>query len=398
MSTSPLSRLAPTSALRQLKADETPNVTNMELFFDLVYVFTIIQLSHYLLEHQSWLGALQFAILFAAVWWAWNYTAWATNWLNPDHKAGRLFMVVLMACALLMAIAMPYAYSETATLFVGAYIVMGLFRAGYMALLFRGQQMGQNYAQLFTWSAIAAIFWIAGAVFPESRTVLWLIAVLIDYTAPFTGFWLPSLGATSMDSWPLSGLHLLERNQQVFIIALGESILLLGGTLVGTTISFTVGLAAAFGFGSIVLLWWLYFVRTTSAGEEVFEQEGDHTELARSGLAYSHGVMVCGAIIVAVAIEQIIAHPDSAVHLPVVIVTTLGPIIYLLGSVLFYRSLTGQVPLRYLLAIATLAVWGVVAALLHVSGLVLGVGVFAILLGLIAATKEHSSQSINAQT
>lgn len=201
-----------------------------------------------------------------------------------------------------------------------------------------------------------------------------------------------------MDSWPLSGLHLLERNQQVFIIALGESILLLGGTLVGTTISFTVGLAAAFGFGSIVLLWWLYFVRTTSAGEEVFEQEGDHTELARSGLAYSHGVMVCGAIIVAVAIEQIIAHPNSAVHLPVVIVTTLGPIIYLLGSVLFYRSLTGQVPLRYLLAIATLAVWGVVAALLHVSGLVLGVGVFAILLGLIAATKEHSSQSINAQT
>lgn len=389
MSSSPLSRIAPSGALRQLREGETPQVTNMELFFDLVYVFTIIQLSHYLLEHQSWLGGLQFAVLFAAVWWAWNYTAWATNWLNPDHKAGRLFMVCLMACALLMAIAMPNAYTGSAALFVGAYVMMGLLRAFYMALLFRGQQMGQNYAQLGSWSAIAAVLWIAGVIFPESRTILWLVAVLIDYAAPYVGFWLPGLGASSMSSWPLSGLHLLERNQQVFIIALGESILLLGGTLIGMTVSLAVGLAAAIGFSIIVLMWWLYFARTVEEGEEVFARNRDHTQLARASLAYSHGIMVGGAIIVAVAIEEIIAHPDATVHLPTILIATVGPIIYLLGSVLFYRSIAGNVPVRYLLAIVALLVVGFFAAVLHVPGLVLGICVIAVLLGLVIATSSR---------
>lgn len=196
MSSTFLSRLAPKAALRQLRDGETPRVTNMELFFDLVYVFTIIQLSHYLLEHQTWLGALQFAILFAAVWWAWNYTAWATNWLDAEHPAGRLLMVALMACALAMAVAMPSAYTRAAGLFVGAYVLMGLLRAFYMALVFRGQTMGRNYAQLGAWSALAAIFWIAGAALPENRTLLWGLAVLIDYAAPYLGFWLPGVGRT----------------------------------------------------------------------------------------------------------------------------------------------------------------------------------------------------------
>lgn len=395
MSTSLLDNLFPKSALRHISVGETPRVSNMELFFDLVYVFTIIQLSHYLLEHQSLQGVLQFTILFAAVWWAWNYTAWATNWIDPDHKAGRMFMVVLMACALLMAIAMPHAYTETAGLFVGAYVTMGLFRAGYMAILFKGQQMSRNYSQLFAWSAIAGIFWILGALIADYRMWLWLVAVIIDYSAPYTQFWLPKFGAISNSSWPLSGLHLLERNQQVFIIALGESILLLGGTLIGLEFDTILAAVAALGFGSIVLLWWLYFVRTTATSEEVFEHQGDHTKLARASLAYSHGIMVGGVIIVAVAIEQIIAHPDTVAHLPVVLTAVIGPIVYLVGSTLFYRSLTGKLPTRYLLGILLFIIWGFIAILLHLSGLILGAGVFAILLGLIIATKSYSEQSVH---
>jgi low temperature requirement protein LtrA len=84
--------------------------------------------------------------LFAAVWWAWNYTAWAANWINPEHAAGRWLMLFLMACALLMAVAIHYAFSYRAGLFVFAYVTMALARAGYMALVMRGTQMGQNYA------------------------------------------------------------------------------------------------------------------------------------------------------------------------------------------------------------------------------------------------------------
>lgn len=99
-----------------------------------------------------------------------------------------------------------------------------------------------------------------------------------------------------METWTLKGLHLLERNQLIFIIALGEPILLLGGTMVGADLTGALFLTALIGFGLIVSMWWLYFVHF--------------------GLAYAHGIMVCGAIVVAVAVEVIVAHPVDALHLP----------------------------------------------------------------------------------
>lgn len=374
-----LARLAPTSAIRVGRDGGHVRVTSMELFFDLVYVFSIIQLSHYLLVHQTWTGALEAATVFAAVWWAWNYTAWAANWLDPDHPAGRALMIVLMACALLMAVAMPYAFGARAMLFVGAYVVMALIRAGYAALVMRGQTMGRNYAQLCAWSAFSALFWIAGALIPALRLELWILAVLIDYAAPYAGFWLPGKGATPMESWTLKGLHLLERNQLVFIIALGESILLLGGTLVGGELGGATLLAAGLGFLIIVTLWWLYFVRTTTEGEHAFEHEQDHTRLARAGLAYGHGIMVCGAIVVAVAIEEIIAHPADPAHLPTILIAVAGPLIFLVGNVLFRATVARRVPPVYLAGTLGLFAVGYAVHALHASGLVLGTGVLAVL-------------------
>jgi low temperature requirement protein LtrA len=384
-----LTRLAPVGALRMRRSDHV-RVTNMELFFDLVYVFSIIQLSHFLLDHQTWTGALQAASVFAAVWWAWNYTAWATNWIDPDHTAGRLLMIALMGCAILVAIAIPHAFDERAGLFVGAYIVMALLRAGYMAVLFRGQRMGQNYAQLCAWSALSSLFWAAGAFVPSLRLELWIVAVLIDYGAPYVGFWLPGFGATPMESWPLAGLHLLERNQQVFIIALGESILLLGGTLVGKPLLGTTLLAAALGFGLIVTLWWLYFGHTTNTGEHAFQRDRDHTKLARSGLAYAHGIMVAGAIVVAVTIEEIIAHPADPAHLPTIILAALGPALYLFGSAVFSRTMAERIPLAYLGAAIALALVGWAAHATHASGLLLGAGVLAVMIVLTFVTAMGS--------
>jgi len=375
-----LHKLAPTSSVRQLKAGEHPHVTNIELFFDLVYVFTIIQLSHFLLEHSSWLGALEAATLFAAVWWSWNYTAWATNWLDPDHACGRGLMIVLMACALAMAIAMPQAFSSRAGLFVGAYVAMALLRAGYMALVFREERMGWNYAQLCAWSGISGLFWIAGVWLPDLRLGCWMMAVAIDYVAPYIGFWIPGQGATPMDSWPLRGLHLLERNQQVFIIALGESILLLGGLLAGHALHAETLVAAVIGFSIIVTLWWIYFVHLTEKGEHKFLQTENHTRLARAGLAYAHGMMVGGAIVTAVAIELMVAHPLSAIHAPAAMTAAAGPSVFLLGSAVFTQTMAQKLPVAYLLAIVALALWSVLAYSAHWQGLWLGLGVLVILI------------------
>ncbi len=373
-------RFVPVAALRNLGPDETPRVTMMELFFDLVYVFSIIQLSHFLLAHSSWLGALEALTLFAAVWWAWNYTSWAANWVNPDHPSGRGLMIVLMGCALVMAVAMPQAFDDRAGLFAGAYVAMALIRAAYMTLVFRGQVMGRNYAQLGAWSALSGLFWIAGAIFAEARLILWMIAVVLDYAAPYLGFWLPGKGATPMESWPLKGLHLFERNQLIFIIALGESILLLGGLLVDHALHLDTVLAAGLGFALIVTLWWIYFVDLSEPAEERFEHEKDHTRLARAGLAHSHGVAVCGAIVTAVAIELIVAHPHDPIHAPTAIIGFAGPAIFLLGCAMFLRVMAARLRLAYLVAVASLALWSFVALSAHLNGLWLGAGLLAIMI------------------
>lgn len=375
-----LQRLVPSSALRALAPGETPRVTTMELFFDLVYVFTIIQLSHYLLEHASWLGVLEYATLFAAVWWAWNYTAWAANWLNPDHPSGRVLMIVLMGCALLMAVAAPQAFGARAGLFAVAYVTMALIRALYMTLVFRGQVMGRNYAQLGAWSAISGLFWIAGAVFEPARLALWILAVVIDYAAPYLGFWLPGKGTTPMASWTLKGLHLFERNQLIFIIALGESILLLGGYLVSHEIHTDTALAAAVGFLLIVTLWWIYFVDLSEPGEHRFKHETDHTSLARAGLAYAHGIAVCGAIVSAVAIEMIVAHPHDPIHTETALIAFSGPALFLFGCTIFHRVTAERLRGLYLIAVAALAAWCGTALGLHLSGLWLGAGVLVVMM------------------
>jgi len=392
-----ISLIAPKGALRHTEPGQTPHVTPMELFFDLVYVLTIIQLSHYLLAHLSLQGALEALVLFAGVWWTWNYTAWAANWVNPNHQAGRLLFVVLMACALLMAIAIPAAYAERGLLFALAYVSMALIRAGYMALLFRGEVMGRNYAQLFCWSALSSALWLAGALLPEHRLMLWAVAVLVDYAAPYAGFWVPGFGATPMSSWTLKGLHLLERNQLIFIIALGESILLLGGKMVYGDISALSLGTAGVGFLIIVTLWFLYFHRTSEDGEQAFEDRREHTELARAGLAYAHGIMVCGAIVCAVLIESILANPLDAVTTATVAIAAAGPVLFLLGSLMFRRSMGGAAPMSYWLTIIAIVGLCVLAQVIGLAGLWLGSGVLGLLI-VLAIVTSRSGFSSSLQT
>ncbi|WP_224825914.1 low temperature requirement protein A [Cognatishimia sp. MH4019] len=375
-----LDRLAPTACLRTRDDGPHLKVTTVELFFDLVYVFTIIQLSHHLLEHQTWMGALETATLFAAVWWAWNYTAWSANWIDPDRTAGRNLMLVLMACALMMAVAIHYAFGYRAWLFVLGYVSMALIRAFYMSAVMRGTQMGQNYFQLGMWSVLSGVFWVAGALVESMRLQLWIIAVLIDYAGPYAGFWVLGKGRTPMETWTLKGLHLLERNQLIFIIALGESILLLGGTMVRADLNGPLFLTASIGFMLIVSMWWLYFVHTGEQSEYAFETEAEQTRLARAGLAYAHGIMVGGAIVVAVAIEEIIAHPTDPANLPAIIIAVAGPLIFLTGNALFRRTLGQHVPISYLVPFAVLPLIGYAVYAAHPSGIVLGLGMLVVML------------------
>ncbi|MGB3684275.1 MAG: low temperature requirement protein A [Ornithinimicrobium sp.] len=362
-----------------LRDDEVKgHVGPIELLFDLVYVFTIIQLSHYVVEHLSVLGLAQATVLFLAVWWGWNYTAWAMNWLNPHSRTVQLLLAVLMLAALCMAIATPYAFSDRATLFVSAYLVLQLVRSAFMVYAFRGQQMGQNYAQLLVWSGASGVLWVAGLFVPEdARLYVWALAVIVDYAAPRFGYWVPGKGATAMSSWPLTESHLAERNRLVFIIALGESVLVLGGALVGIEYSFAVIVAAIAGFTTMFLLWWLYFDYRQGNAEHEVDDDTDTTAAARGAYAYAHALMVGGAIMVAVGIEEVVHHPLGDTPAMVAVAIVAGPIIYLVGNFLFQRALWGRSPVSRFMGMGLLLLVGLTAIVLPpvgVSLLVVAVG------------------------
>ncbi|WP_017591942.1 low temperature requirement protein A [Nocardiopsis potens] len=339
--------------------DRRSEVGPVELFFDLVYVFAVIQLSHLLIDHLSWQGFAQTAIVFAAVWWGWNYTAWAMNWLNPSNTLVQLLNAVLMLASLGMAVAIPYAFGDSGLLFAGCFVFMGVVRPLFMIAAFRGRTTAANYTALLAWSALAGVLWIAGALLPpEVRPWVWLAAVAVDYAAPLLNFRIPGLVSAPMEHWDTDPGHLAERNRLVFIIALGESILLMGGALAEEGAADAgVLLALVLGFAALTVLWWNYFAL---AGHDVTGGEGG-TGALRFAFAYAHALMVFGAILVAVSMELRLTHD----HLTpaVVLVTVGGPLVYLAGNLLFLRSRFGRIARSRLVAAALLAAIGAAALL-----------------------------------
>ncbi|MFD1718684.1 low temperature requirement protein A [Georgenia deserti] len=372
---------------------ERSEVGPVELFFDLVYVFAIIQLSHLLLEHLTWLGAAQTVVVFAAVWWGWNYTAWIMNWLRPGSTVVQLLTGLLMLAALGMSVAIPDAFGDRALLFVGCYLAMGLVRPLFMIWAFRGQRLASNYRMLLIWSAAAGALWIVGAFLePDSRLLVWVLAAVVDYAAPLAQYRVPGVGHAHMRLWDADPEHLAERNRLVFIIALGESILLMGNTLVseGEIDGALVG-SLVLGFAALFVLWWNYFAL---AGHDV--QGGDGSTAAlRSAYAYAHAFMVLGAIAVAVSTELRLTHEHLTPAM--IVVTVAGPLVYLVGNVLFLRSRFGRLARSRFVAAGVLVLIGVVAMLTRhdLPVLVLSLAVLAVTGTLAALTamsgRRHAS-------
>lgn len=156
----------------------------IELFFDLVYVFAIIQLSHLLIEHLTWQGAAETVVVFAAVWWGWNYTAWAMNWLDPSRTSVQLLNGVLMLAALGMSIAIPSAFDQGAWLFVACYLFMGVLRPVFMMIAYRRHRLAANYRMLLVWTAGAGVVAALGIeVLPAPVLSIAVLAVLIVLAA-----------------------------------------------------------------------------------------------------------------------------------------------------------------------------------------------------------------------
>ncbi|AYY13972.1 low temperature requirement protein A [Actinobacteria bacterium YIM 96077] len=379
--------------VRRADDEHRSEVGPIELFFDLVYVFTIIQISHTLLDDLTWTGAAQVGVLFLGVWWVWNYTAWAMNWLDPRSGLVRLLNAVLMLAALGMALAIPHAFDEDGFLFAACYVFAHVVRAAFMVAAYRGEQLGRNYAHLLTWSAAAGVVWLIGGLAPEeSRLWIWLFAVFLDYLAPRADFRVPGFGTAPMHTWPVDAEHLAERNRLVFIIALGESILIMGFTLSELDVISTSALVVTgLGFVGLLVQWWNYFA---IAGHDVAHTGArSETRVLRSAFAYAHAIMVAGAIVVAVSIELRLTH--DTLDSPMIFTTVGGPLIYLAGNLLFLRSRWGNVARSRYVAAALLVLVAVGAHLGRdaMTPLALGLSTVVIMAGLAVYTQLSSGRA-----
>lgn len=382
-------------ALRDRDGGSSPEVTHMELFFDLVYVFAFIQISHHLLAYLSIHTAIETLLVYLGVWWAWNYTAWAANWVDPNKPAVRVLMLVLMLLSLVMSTAIGSELDNWALVFALAYVGLQAIRSVFMVYALRGRRMSRNYAQLLAWTMIAGVFWILGAfAHDEARLVLWAIAVAVDYAAPLHGFALPRLGSTDMRDWTLSGAHLAERNHLVIIIALGESILEIGLTLGHSPWTGPVIAAVLVGFVITVSLWWMYFLRQANETARAISESDNPARLGRAGYAYGHGIMVGGIIVIAVAIALMIKHATEPVPLPALLMLVGGPAVYLAGNSLFNYALSAQIPWSRLAGILVLLVLAPVAAGLTALALGAAVAVLLLVLALVTGTPRRPRSEV----
>jgi low temperature requirement protein LtrA len=360
--------------------------SSLELFYDLVFVFAITQVSHLLLVHLTWTGVLQSLILLLAVYWSWNYTTWTTNELDTETIPVRLLLLGLMLVSLLMSVAIPQAFEGHALLFAGSYVAIQVGRHFFLtfAAADGGTVERERAGRILTWFVVVGVIWIAGALFEGTgRYVLWLIALALDYFAPLVTYRVPGRRRLPPETWNVGTEHFAERFGLFIILALGESIVITGATTSEGILNWKTILAFIMAFLASAAIWWLYFTSVAALGEHYLEVADHRTTLARDAYTYLHVVFVAGIILSAVGDELVIAHPTEILPPSEVAAVAAGPAVYLLAHTLFAHRLTGKWYMSKLLGTPACVAIGFVG--LFVPALVLGAALIVVLVAVVAA-------------
>jgi low temperature requirement protein LtrA len=343
---------------RVIVPNQHSRVTYAELFFDLVFVYAVTQISHTLLGRFTPLGTVQVTLLFLAVWWVWVYTTWVTNWLNPELTPVRILLFLLMLGGLVLSTSIPTAFEGRGLWFAIAYAAMQVGRTVFWLVSTPPERtlVRHNAIRILAWLSASAIFWVLGG-FAEGQLRLWLwgVALTIEYIAPAALFWIPKLGPSSVEAWAVEGGHMAERCAGFIIIALGEAIVVNGATFADLT--WTADIVGAFlsAFVGSIAMWWIYFHKGAEAGSELISKSAESGRLARLAYTYLHMPIVGGIILSAVADELVLKHPNGHSDIRTILSAIGGPLLFLVGTILFKHSIRGFLQLSHGIGIIALA-------------------------------------------
>jgi low temperature requirement protein LtrA len=324
-----------------------------ELFYDLVFVFAITQVSHLLLHHYTLAGAAETLLLLLAVWWVWVYTTWVTNRLDPDQLRVRALLFLMMAAGLFLSMAIPQAFGARGLVFAVAYSAMQIGRTLFVrASAGDDPVLRRTFGRMLIWFLVSAVFWIGGGLADhEARLALWGIALVLDYLGPLTGFHVPGAGRDASSDWAVRGGHMAERFGLFVIICLGETLLVSGATFAEVEWSAAPTLAFLGAVAGTIGMWWVYFHIGHRRGTHQIEHAADPGRLARLAFTYLHFPIVAGVVLSAVGSELAIAHPDGHAHWPEVAALVGGVALFLGGNGLFKWVSAPNFPLSHMIGL-----------------------------------------------
>ncbi|KAJ8602822.1 hypothetical protein CTAYLR_002609 [Chrysophaeum taylorii] len=359
---------------RPRDSEDAGRVSFVELFYDLVFVFSIVQLSHTMSSRYTPRGIAETSVLILAVWWVWIYTTWVTNWLNPESLAGRVLMFALMGGGLILSSSIPEAYGSRKFQFAGAHVAIQFGRSLYVAALMRweGREVhALNFFRIAAWLGFAGIFWLAGA----GRLGVWCVALAIEYVGPFALFWVPGLGASEPLDWDVLGDHMAERCALFVIICLGETILATGQIFAASAQTIIELVAFLVAFATSVALWWTYFRFSHRQAARLISETERPGEVARLIFTFAHVPIVAGVIVAAVGMRFVLADPRGTSPDRATAVAG-GPLVFLAGSLWFKSVVSGQIILCHAVGVFALTLLFVLGFycplnLLHVAAIAL---------------------------
>ncbi|WP_371671710.1 low temperature requirement protein A [Streptomyces sp. NBC_00289] len=329
-------------------------VTPLELFFDLVYVFAIGRLSHQLLVHPTWTGAAQTLVLYLAVYAAWAYTTWAVTLVPAEDPRTRRMLLTVMLLGLLMNAAIPRAFGDAGWVFVVTFLLIHLGRTVWLLGVGLDRREQEHWRRVLVWFAGAAPFWLTGAAADGgARLAWWAAATLIELAGTWTAHPLPG---RRLDSRQIgfAGGHLLERGRLFMIIAFGEAVMTTGTALTTAPYEPMTLLTSGVALIGTIALFWLFFSRSEHIVRH-YKQTEDPIRAGRSGV-YSLMASVAGMIATAAGDERVIAHPAHHAGITTNLLLFGGPVLYIGAQTWHGRTLFDDLPTARLIALSALIV------------------------------------------
>jgi low temperature requirement protein LtrA len=349
-------------------------VSTLELFFDLVFVFTITQLTAVLADRLDVVGLARICLMLGVIWWMYGGYAWLTNAVAPTSRLRRFLLLVGMGGYLVVALAVPAAFGASGWLFGAGYFVVNAVHT--VLFLIAGDQgvMAALRSGLAALNATSAgLVLIGGIVTGPARYGLWAAAFALQIATPY----LHALGG-----FTISPHHFVERHGLVVIVALGESIIALGVGAAGLDLDLSMVLVAVLGLTVAYFLWWAYFSADDERAEHALAAIDDPLRRARAALrafGYAHYPLLIGIVALAAGVKKAMAHPLEHLKPGAAVALGGGVALFLLAHAAFRRVLAIDVT-RYRVGAALMALLTVPVGLVSAAGqlaalvVVLGVG------------------------